>query len=139
MGGKTSTTTQAVQIPQEVLDRYNSINARAEGVANNPFKQYSTDPSAFVAQINQQQQTGINNVNAAVGSYRPYFSSATDATKAGMASANPGQLNIDQYMNPFQQRERRRSNLLIRLWGSYYPRLTLVYIADSVQYPPLPH
>lgn len=103
MGGKTSTTTQQVQIPQDVLDRYNSINAQAQSAANTPFQQYSTDPSAFVAQLNQQQQTGINNVNASAGAYQPYFANATSATQAGMASADPGQLNIDQYMNPFQQ------------------------------------
>lgn len=103
MGGKTSTTTQQVQIPKEVLARYNAINARAEGVASQPFQIYSNDPSKFVAQLNQQQQTGIGNVNAAAGAYQPYLSGATDATTAGMASANPADLEIGKYMNPFQQ------------------------------------
>ncbi|UOF80297.1 internal virion protein D [Caudoviricetes sp.] len=103
MGGKTSTTTQQVQIPPEVLARYNAVNTRAEGVAAKPFQSYSTDPADFVAQLNQQQQTGIQNVNAAAGAYQPYMADATGATKAGMASVDPGQLDVAQYMNPFQQ------------------------------------
>ena len=103
MGGKTSTTTQQVSIPKEVLARYNAINARAEGVASQPFQIYSNDPSKFVAQLNQQQQAGIENVNAAAGAYQPYLSGATGATMAGMASANPADLEIGKYMNPFQQ------------------------------------
>jgi hypothetical protein len=103
MGGKTSTTTQQVQIPPEVLARYNAINTRAEGVAEKPFQIYSTDPSKFVAQLNPQQMTGIENVNTAAGSYQPYLAGATGATMAGMASANPADLEIGRYMNPFQQ------------------------------------
>lgn len=103
MGGKTSTTTQQVQIPQEVLDRYNAVNAQAQTAAARPFQIYSNDPSAFVAQLNQQQLTGIGNVNAAAGAYQPYLGEATDATRSGMASVMPGQLEIDKYMNPYQQ------------------------------------
>ncbi len=103
MGGKTSTTTQQVTIPPEVLARYSAVNARAERVANRPFQIYSTDPSAFVAQLNEQQMTGIGNVNAAAGSYQPYLADATGATMAGMGSANPAELEISKYMNPFQQ------------------------------------
>jgi hypothetical protein len=103
MGGKTSTTTQQVTIPPEVLARYNAVNARAEKVAKKPFQIYSTDPSDFVAQLNEQQLTGIGNVNAAAGSYQPYLYGATGATMAGMGSANPAELEIGKYMNPFQQ------------------------------------
>jgi hypothetical protein len=103
MGGKTSTTTQQVQIPPEVLARYNAVNTKAETVAQKPFQIYSTDPADFVAQLNQQQQTGIENVNTAAGSYQPYLSGATGATMAGMSSANPADLEISKYMNPFQE------------------------------------
>jgi len=103
MGGKTSTTTQGVSVPQEVLDRYKSINTRAENVAGTPFQTYSEDPSKFVAQITPQQAMGIGNVNAAAGSYAPYFEKAYGSAAAGMASAQPGALNTEQYMNPFQQ------------------------------------
>lgn len=103
MGGKTSTTTQGVSVPQEVLDRYKSINTRAENVAGTPFQTYSEDPSKFVAQVTQQQQQGINNVNASAGAYRPYFDQAASTFSQGMQPAQPGALNTEQYMNPFQQ------------------------------------
>ncbi len=103
MGGKSSTTTQSVKIPKEVMARYNAVNTRAEGLADTPFKQYGTDPSDFVAQINAQQQGGIDAVNAAAGSYAPYFDAATAAGTAGMGSAQPQELDIQRYMNPYQQ------------------------------------
>ncbi len=103
MGGKTSTTTQGVSVPQEVLDRYKSINTRAENVAGTPFQTYSEDPSKFVAQITPQQSMGISNVNAAAGSYVPYFEKAYGSAAAGMSSAQPGALNLGQFYNPYQQ------------------------------------
>ena len=86
MGGKTSTTTQQVQIPKEVMDRYNSVNKRAEGLADTPFKQYSSNPADFVAQLNDQQKTGFNTVNNAANSYQGYMGQAADAVGAGMGS-----------------------------------------------------
>ena len=103
MGGKTSTTTQSVSIPKEVMDRYNAINARAESVAGTPFQTYSEDPSKFVAQINPQQMQGINNVNASAGAYKPYFDQAALTFSQGMGSAQPGALDLNQFYNPFQQ------------------------------------
>jgi hypothetical protein len=98
MGGKTSTTTQQVQIPPEVLARYNAVNTKAETVAQKPFQIYSTDPSDFVAQLNEQQMTGIGNVNATAGSYQPYLAGATGATVSGMGPAYAG---IENYMSPY--------------------------------------
>lgn len=103
MGGKTSTTTQQVQIPKEVMDRYNAVNTRAEGLGDTPFKQYSTDPAAFVAQLNEQQLAGTNQINASAGAYQPYFAQAGEAMRAGMGSAQPGELNLGQFYNPYQQ------------------------------------
>jgi hypothetical protein len=103
VGKKTSTSTSQVSIPPEVLERYNAVNKRAEEVAANPFQKYGTTAEDFVAQINQQQQSGIANVNAAAGSAQPYIDAATVATTAGMSSAQPGELDINKYMNPFQQ------------------------------------
>ncbi len=103
MGKKTSTSTSQVSIPPEVLERYNAVNKRAEEVAANPFQKYGTTAEAFVAPINEQQRTGIANVNAAAGSAQPYIDAATVATTAGMGSAQPGELEIAKYMNPYQQ------------------------------------
>jgi len=103
VGGKTSTTTSQVQIPPEVMARYNAVNARAEGVAANPFQRYGETAEAFVAPINQQQLSGIANVNAMAGAAQPYIDAARAATTAGMGSAQPGELDVSKYMNPFQQ------------------------------------
>jgi hypothetical protein len=85
------------------MARYNAVNTRAEEVASKPFQKYGTEASDFVAQINQQQQTGINNVNAAAGSYQPYIDAATGATVAGMDEANAAELDINKYMSPYVQ------------------------------------
>lgn len=89
MGGKTAQTSSQVQIPPEVLARYNSVNATAEQAAAQPFQQYSTDPNAFVAPVNQQQQTGINAVNQSSNTWQPYFDQATAATKDAANRAYP--------------------------------------------------
>jgi hypothetical protein len=41
MGGKSTTSTQTVKIPPEVMARYNAVNERAEEVAKQPFQKYT--------------------------------------------------------------------------------------------------
>jgi hypothetical protein len=101
MGGKSSQSTQTVSIPPEVLARYNAANARAEKAAGTPFQKYSTDPSAFVAPLTATQQAGISGTNAAAGMAQPYYGAATGYAVAGGQAVNPGQLDIQQYMNPY--------------------------------------
>jgi len=102
-GGKTSTSTSQVQIPADVLARYNSVNAQAQQVAQQPFQQYSTNPNAFVAPLTATQQAGI----AATGQYanaaQPYYQQAAGLTMAGAGTVNPEALNINQYMSPYLQ------------------------------------
>lgn len=103
-GGKGGTTTQSVTIPPEVLARYNAVNARAEGLADTPFKPYSNDPNAFVAPLTPTQQAGITNTNKAAGMAQPYYGAATGMTMAGSQSV--GQLTpeqINKYQNPYTQ------------------------------------
>ena len=80
MGGKTGTTTSSVSIPPEVLARYNAVNAKADVAAGQPFQQYGTDPSAFVAQLNQQQQQGISGINQYANAAQPNFNAAIGQT-----------------------------------------------------------
>lgn len=104
MGGKTSTSTSTVAIPKEVLARYNAVNARAENTASQPFQQYSTNPNAFVAPLNQQQQLGISNINQAATMGPQYFNTAAGMTMAGAGAVNPQQYSgaaVQQYMNPY--------------------------------------
>ena len=99
MGGKSTTSTQQVSIPPEVLARYNAVNRRAENVAQKPFQQYGGE---FVAPINQQQQAGFGNINQAATSAQPYFNAASGMTLYGSQGVGPltgGQIN--QYMSPY--------------------------------------
>lgn len=89
MGGKSSTQTSSVTVPPEVLARYSSVNARAEQVAQTPFQQYSTDPNAFVAPINAQQNQAISNINTAANQAQPYFTQATGTLNQAQAAAQP--------------------------------------------------
>lgn len=82
MGGKTSTSTNTVSVPPEVLARYNAVNKTAETAAATPFQKYGTQASDFVAQMNEQQGRGIAGINAA-------------------ADNGPIYNNIEKYLNPF--------------------------------------
>ena len=103
-GGKGGTTTQTVSIPPEVMARYNAVNARAEGLADTPFKQYGTTPEAFVAPLTATQQAGVAGTSAAANLAQPFYGAATGLTMAGAQNVGPltaGQ--IQQYQNPYTQ------------------------------------
>jgi len=95
MGGKTGTTTSTTSIPPEVLARYNSVNASAEKTAATPFKEYSSDPNAFVAPLNQQQNVGINNINAYANAAQPGYQAGMNTTGSAINQINAGQ-NVAQ-------------------------------------------
>lgn len=98
MGGKTTTSTNQVTIPQDVLDRYNAVNTQAEKVAENPFQKYGTNQEDFVAQFNEQQNKGIQGINDVAGMgavyenvdkyLNPYTKNVADTTRAQMEQAN---------------------------------------------------
>lgn len=98
MGGKTTTSTNKVTIPQDVLDRYNAVNAQAQQAAQNPFQKYGTKPEDFVAQFNEQQLKGVQGINAVAGMgpvyenvdkyMSPYIKNVADTTRAQMEQAN---------------------------------------------------
>ena len=101
MGGKSSTSTQTVSIPPEVMARYNAVNARAEEVAKTPFQAYQ---GQFVAPITPTQQAGIQATNVASGSAQPYYGAATGLTLSGaqdVGALTQGQ--IGYYQNPYTQ------------------------------------
>jgi hypothetical protein len=103
-GGKSQTSTQQVQIPPEVMARYNAVNTRAEATASKPFQQYSQDPNAFVAPLTATQQAGIQNVNQAANMAQPYFQNASELTMAGSQGVGPlTHQQIQYYQNPFTQ------------------------------------
>ena len=101
MGGKSSTSSQSVSIPPEVLARYNSVNARAEDVAKTPFQPYTDQ---FVAGLTPTQTAGIQNTNVASTQAQPYYNAATGLTLSG--AQDVGALNQNQigyYQNPYTQ------------------------------------
>ena len=95
MGGKTGTTTSTTTIPPEVLARYNSVNATAQNTASQPFQQYSTDPNAFVAPLNQQQNAAIGGINTYANAAQPGYQAGMDTTGSAINQINAGQ-NVAQ-------------------------------------------
>ena len=116
MGGKTSQSTQQIQIPPEVMARYNAVNDMAQKAAMTPFHEYGgefvADPSQFKQEVTGMQQTG-QYAQAA----QPYYQQATGtlnnayagtqpvntaAEMGTIASASPlsGQ-QIQQYLSPY--------------------------------------
>lgn len=87
-GGGSGTTyqTSQIQIPPEVLARYNAVNARAEQVAEQPFQQYT---GQFVAPINIHQQTAMDALYNNLHTFQPYYVGAQDALNQGVAAATP--------------------------------------------------
>lgn len=121
MGGKTSTSSQQVSVPPQVLAQYSSVNAAANQTAQTPFQQYSGE---FVAPVNSTQQTGIAGTNAAATEAQPYYSAATgtlggaqtgvnpvNQLATGLAAGSAEQVNptdldsaaINKYMSPYLQ------------------------------------
>lgn len=82
-GGKTQQSTSQVQIPPEVLARYNAVNAQAQTVAQTPFQQYSTDPNAFVAPLTTAQNAGINQTGYYANAAQPAIGAGEAMTMAG--------------------------------------------------------
>jgi hypothetical protein len=87
MGGKTSTSTQSVSVPPEVLDRYRSVNERAETTAQRGFQSYSSSPDAFAAPLTSTQRSGIQNTNYYSGVAKPYYDTATDVSVGANSDA----------------------------------------------------
>ena len=99
MGGKSTTSTQTVTIPKEVLARYNAVNARAEEVAKQPFQKYE---GQFVAGLTDLQKQGMAGVSSAANMAQPYYQTAADMTKAGSQAVGPLTADqIKQYENPY--------------------------------------
>ena len=109
MGGKSSTSTQQVTIPPEVLARYNAIMDKSGEIAGHGFQQYSTNPNAFVEQINPEQMMGINATNQYAQSAQPYYQQANSTLGNAYANAQPlnrmaeyGTANSAQTLSPNQ-------------------------------------
>jgi len=107
MGGKTGTTTQQVQIPQQVLQNYQLANNMMQSAATQPFQTYNApqgNPNAFVAPINQQQQAGIDTTNMAANAAQPYFQAGTSSIMQGtQAGQGYNQAATGAYQGAYNQ------------------------------------
>lgn len=89
MGGKSSTTTQSVEIPPEVREQYKQVIARANQITQRPFQAYSNDPTAFVAPLTATQQAGIANINAVQGMAQPSVDQGQGMIMRGVEAGVP--------------------------------------------------
>lgn len=98
-GTQQSTTTTS--IPPDVLKNYNAIVKQAQSVAGQPLQQYQ---GQLLADFTPQQQAAFSGINAAQGSYQPYFDQAQSLLSSSTGAAptfDPSQLQ--QYMSPYNQ------------------------------------
>ena len=86
MGGKTSQSSQQVQIPAAVMSQYASVNAKANNTAATPFQTYNGE---FVAPIQSQQTEGIAGTNTYANAAQPYFGAATNTIEGAQAGTQP--------------------------------------------------
>jgi len=80
---------------------YGQAFGAAQAAAARPFTPYSSDPNAFVAPINQQQQMAISNINKVAQTGQPYFQAGAGLTGAAGTTFVP-QI-VGNYMNPYTQ------------------------------------
>ena len=85
--GKSQTSTSSVQIPADVLARYNSVNAQAQQAAANPFQTYSGE---FTAPVNAQESGAISGINNAAGQAQGYVPGAVDSLTQGLQQGQQG-------------------------------------------------
>lgn len=99
MGTKGSNTTTSTTAPSpQAQQAYDSLLTRASGVASTPYTPYSGE---LVAGVNQQQTSGINNINQNAGFAQPYIQQA--GTYANNAAQPLSAAQIQQYQNPYTQ------------------------------------
>lgn len=102
-GGGTQTTVQSSQPPEEVLQAYRDVMAKAQGVANQPLQQY-TGP--MVAGFTPDQQAAFATINNAQGVQLPYLNTAAQYAAQGAAptSLTPFSAGaVGQYQSPYTQ------------------------------------
>ena len=116
-GGKGGSSVSSVQIPPEVLARYNAVNERAETVAQQPYQAYSKDPNAFVAPLTETQQAGIQNTNAMAGAAQPYYAAATEQLMQAQQGAQPAMRSAYQNVGQAQDVGQQYANIANQYYG----------------------
>ena len=139
-GGKSSTTTQSVSIPPEVMARYNAVNTRAEGLASTPFRQYSQDPNAFVAPLNTTQVQGIQQAGgfaqAAIPAYQQAMGQVGGITEAGRQQTQAAYQPLMQGYTEGRQLGQAAEGMYLNAPQAAYPFYTQAQnnITEGMQY-----
>jgi len=97
-GNLTPAQQQTVTASPEAIGWYQQAMGQAQQAASQPFQQYGTQASDFVAQLNPTQQAAISNISGMQGMTQPYYQAA--AGTLGQA-LTPTYQTVGQYMNPF--------------------------------------
>lgn len=94
----TSNTTSSTAPTGEAATAYSNVLNLAQNVAKTPYQGYTGE---LTAGINNQQQTGINNINSAAGYAQPYVTGALGQLQS--ASQPITSEDIARYANPYTQ------------------------------------
>lgn len=89
------------QASPEAMGWYRQAMGAAQQAAATPWQNYSTDPSAFVAQLNQQQRGAQQGLAGQAAATQP-FANMGAAMQAQAGLGNAAQM-AGSYMNPFMQ------------------------------------
>lgn len=100
MGGKnqTQTNTSSQSYTPAGLSGLQSVWNQLQSVASQPYTPYNGE---LTAPVNQQQQTGIGNINASANYAQPYIQQA--AGYANQAAQPLTSAQIQQYQSPYTQ------------------------------------
>lgn len=97
-GGKGTTQTSQIQIPPQVLARYDRVNALADKIDTQPFQEYT---GQFVAPVTATQQGAIARTTNAAGQAQPAFQQALGLAGGSNYNVDPQDLNVQKYLSPY--------------------------------------
>jgi hypothetical protein len=97
-GGKNTSTTQTTAPNPAAGAAYSNILNQAGNVAATPYQPYGSE---LVAPINQQQNTGISNINTNAGYAQPFIGAAANYAEAAAQPITQNQ--IQYYQSPYTQ------------------------------------
>lgn len=108
-GGGTNTVTSTTSPPPQVLQAYQDLISRGQGVANTPLSQYPTGGAGapnLVAGFTAPQQSAFNTIDQSQGVAQPYINQAAGLAGQSANSISPTAFSaqaVNQYQSPYTQ------------------------------------
>lgn len=99
-GGLAPAQQQTIQASPQALGWYNQAMGLAQQAVSQPYQQFGTQASDFVAQLNPQQIAAQQGLQAQAAATQPYAAQGA-GMMATAGGANAAQMAADQYMNPY--------------------------------------